>query len=75
MSPKLIHITTVPMSLTFFRGQIAFMKERGYHVYAVSSPGPDLEAFAQREGCGGERRTHVAPDHSLSATSLAIRAA
>jgi glycosyltransferase involved in cell wall biosynthesis len=50
MSPNLIHITTVPMSLTFFRGQIAFMKERGYHVHAVSSPGPDLDAFAQREG-------------------------
>ena len=47
--PILLHITTVPMSLSFLRGQTAFMKARGFEIHAVSSPGPDLDAFAERE--------------------------
>lgn len=45
----LLHITTVPMSLTFLRGQTAFMKSRGLRVHALSSPGDDLTAFGDRE--------------------------
>ncbi len=45
----LIHVTTVPETFTFFRGQIGFLQERGFLIKAVSSPGPLLAATAQRE--------------------------
>src|SRR5262245_33863731 len=48
--PKLVHITTVPQTLAFLRGQVASMKARGFDVAAVSSPGPELEAFGRSEG-------------------------
>lgn len=47
---KLLHITTVPMSLTFLRGQVGFLKARGFSVEALSSPGEDLDEFGRREG-------------------------
>jgi glycosyltransferase involved in cell wall biosynthesis len=46
---RLVHITTVPMSLTFLRGQIAHMKQRGYEIIAVSSPGAELEHFGREQ--------------------------
>jgi glycosyltransferase involved in cell wall biosynthesis len=46
----LIHVTTVPETLTFFRGQIGYMKEKGFIVHGVSSPGKFLEETASREG-------------------------
>jgi glycosyltransferase involved in cell wall biosynthesis len=49
-SITLLHITTVPTSLTFFRGQVAYMKRQGFRVHALSSPGADLDDFADREG-------------------------
>jgi glycosyltransferase involved in cell wall biosynthesis len=45
-----MHVTTVPMSLTFLRGQVAFMAERGIDIAVVSSPGPELAAFGRDEG-------------------------
>ena len=45
----LIHVTTVPETFTFFRGQIGFLREQGFVVKAVSSPGPLLAATAARE--------------------------
>jgi glycosyltransferase involved in cell wall biosynthesis len=50
--PRLVHVTTIPLTLEFFRGQIGFMKERGFEVCAVSSPGPELEEIGRREGIG-----------------------
>ena len=47
--PLVVHITTVPASLVFLDGQVAFMRERGFEVVAISSPGPELDAFGQRE--------------------------
>ena len=47
---KIIHVTTVPTTFGFFQGQIAFMKERGFIVQAVSSPGEALDRTAKREG-------------------------
>ncbi|WP_322750727.1 MULTISPECIES: glycosyltransferase family 4 protein [unclassified Frankia] len=42
---------TVPMSARILlRGQLANMRNRGYSVTLVSSPGPDLWTTAQREG-------------------------
>lgn len=53
----IVHITTIPMSLTFLRGQVGYMKERGFEVHAVSSPGEDLDDFGSRE----RLPTHAVP--------------
>jgi len=45
-----VHVTTVPQTLWFLRGQAAFLGERGYEVHAVSSEGDDLTRFAAAEG-------------------------
>lgn len=47
---ELVHITTVPMSLTFLRGQVGYVSQRDFQVHAISSPGPDLDAFGNRYG-------------------------
>jgi glycosyltransferase involved in cell wall biosynthesis len=44
-APLVLHVTTVPMSLTFLRGQVGFMKRRGLRIRATSSPGAELWAF------------------------------
>jgi glycosyltransferase involved in cell wall biosynthesis len=46
----LVHVTTVPETLGFMRGQIGYMKQRGFEVHAVSSPGKLLEEAGVREG-------------------------
>ncbi|HLY08237.1 MAG TPA: sugar transferase [Planctomycetota bacterium] len=48
--PLLVHVTTVPQTLHFLRGQIGYMKARGFRVVAVSSPGPVLEELGRSEG-------------------------
>jgi glycosyltransferase involved in cell wall biosynthesis len=48
--PLILHVTTVPMSLTFLRGQVGYMMRNGFAVEAASSPGTDLEAFSRSEG-------------------------
>lgn len=45
----LLHVTTVPMSLVFLKGQIGHMKSRGLRIHVLSSPGRDLESFAESE--------------------------
>src|SRR5690606_2408976 len=48
---KLIRITTVPISLKILlKGQLAYMRENGFEVIAVSSPGEDLEEVEKNEG-------------------------
>lgn len=50
MNPKLIRITTVPVSLgKLLKGQMRFMRENGYEVVAVSSPGEMLDEVADTE--------------------------
>lgn len=46
---RLVHVLTVPQSLVFLRGQIGFMKARGFEVTIVCSPGHDLDEFGRRE--------------------------
>ena len=46
----LVHITTVPQSLTFVTGQVGYMKARGFEIVGLSSPGELLTRFAEREG-------------------------
>lgn len=46
----LVHITTVPMALlAFFEGQLGYMRERGFRVSAITSPGEHLDKFIGRE--------------------------
>lgn len=46
----ILHVMTVPMSLTFLRGQVGYMKARGFSLHALASPGEELEAFEESEG-------------------------
>ena len=47
---RIVHVTTVPETLRFLSGQIAFMQRHGHEVHAVSSPGKRLEEFGTAEG-------------------------
>jgi len=50
--PKLIRITTVPLSLKLLiRGQMKFMKSAGWEVLMVSSPGKEWDQVAKYETC------------------------
>ncbi|MBI3139777.1 MAG: glycosyltransferase family 4 protein [Sphingobacteriales bacterium] len=56
--PKLIRITTAPISLNvLLPGQMRHMNENGFEVVMVSSDGPELPAVKAREGC----RHHIIP--------------
>lgn len=46
---RLVHITTAPQALGFLKGQVGYMRQRGFDVHAISSPGERLDEFAQRE--------------------------
>jgi glycosyltransferase involved in cell wall biosynthesis len=67
---RLVHVTTVPMSLTFLRGQIEYMKRRGFEVIAVSSPGDELERFGKEQEIdvvGVPMPRAITPIHDLRA--------
>lgn len=46
---RLLHVTTVPMTLRFLRGQVGYVRARGYDIHVASSPGEELDAFALAE--------------------------
>jgi glycosyltransferase involved in cell wall biosynthesis len=48
--PLLLHMTTVPMTLTFLRGAVRAMQDRGFGVHIVSATGPELDSFAAAHG-------------------------
>ncbi len=48
-SVRLVHLTTVPVTLDFLRGQAAYLRRHGFEVSAVSSPGGQLDAFGEAE--------------------------
>lgn len=51
MSIRLVYITTDPSTAHYLlRGQLAFMREAGFDVSVISSPGDDLERVASAEG-------------------------
>lgn len=53
--PKLIRITTVPISLKFLiTGQMRFMREHGWEVLMVSADGPERKAVIEAEDCRHE---------------------
>ena len=45
----LFHVTTIPETFGFLRGQITYMKEHGIEVHGVSSPGVHLDEVSIRE--------------------------
>jgi glycosyltransferase involved in cell wall biosynthesis len=47
---KVLHITTVPVTLHFLRGQAAYMRRHGIDLSALSSPGEGLDSFGRDEG-------------------------
>ena len=48
--PKLIRITTVPVSLkTLLKGQHRFMNENGFEVIGISSSGHELQDVEEEE--------------------------
>jgi glycosyltransferase involved in cell wall biosynthesis len=48
---KVLLANTIPATFwSFTRGQITFLKEKGFEVIAVTSPGNKLEEFREREG-------------------------
>lgn len=51
------HVMTHPGSLIFLRGQVSFIRERGFAIHAITSPGPDLASFREAEGAV----THAVP--------------
>lgn len=50
--PKLIRITTVPLSLKLLlKGQMNFMKSAGWEVLMVSADGREIHEITKKEGC------------------------
>lgn len=49
---RVLHVTTVPTSLMFLDGQSKFMRKHGITLFALSSPGEELDAWAEREEVG-----------------------
>lgn len=50
--PRLIRITTVPLSLhLLLTGQMRYMREHGFEVLMISADGPEREAVIENEGC------------------------
>jgi glycosyltransferase involved in cell wall biosynthesis len=65
---RLVHVTTVPMTLLFVAGQVREMTRRGFAVSVVSSPGEELETFGEREGAsvfGVEMARQITPLRDL----------
>jgi glycosyltransferase involved in cell wall biosynthesis len=47
MNAIVLHVTTVPVTLRFLAGHVAYAKSKGVKVHALSSPGEPLDEFAR----------------------------
>lgn len=47
MNPRVLHVTTVPVTLPFLAGHITHAKRNGFEVHALSSPGEPLDRFGR----------------------------
>lgn len=73
---RIAHITTVPITLKFMSGQIRLLGERGFDVHVISSPGPELEAFANAEGAtpfAVEMPRSITPIHDFGVVARLVR--
>ena len=53
--PKLVRITTVPISLNLLiTGQMKYMRDNGYEVIMMSADGPEIKELVEREKCPHE---------------------
>jgi glycosyltransferase involved in cell wall biosynthesis len=48
--PKVLHVLTSDISTRLVRGQLRYLRNKGYDVYLACSPGKELERFAKSEG-------------------------
>ena len=68
---RLTHITTVPQSLAFLKGQVGFMQRRGFVVSAISSGGTLLDQFGSAENVSTsavEMERRISPLKDVRAT-------
>lgn len=73
---RLVHMTTIPESLVFTKGQIAYMKAKGFEVYVISSPGQYLREFAAQEQvdyCAVKMPRRITPLQDIVAISRLYR--
>ncbi len=49
-APLIVHVTTIPMTLRFLRGQTRHMRRHGFRVAYVASPDPVFATIAEEEG-------------------------
>jgi len=54
---RLLYVTTSDVSLILLRGQLRFLRDAGFEVSAISSPGRSLDAASEAEGV----QTHAVP--------------
>jgi hypothetical protein len=47
MNARVLHVTTVPVTLPFLAGHVAHAKGKGFDVHALSSPGEPLDEFGR----------------------------
>lgn len=47
MNPRVLHVTTVPVTLPFLAGHVTHAKRNGMEVHALSSPGEPLDEFGR----------------------------
>lgn len=70
--PRVVHITTVPQSLTsYLQGLVDYLHARGFELAAISSPGERLDKFAREqpdvEVHGIDMPRRITPLHDLRA--------
>lgn len=74
---RVVYVVTSPMSAwLLLRGQLTYMREQGFEVHLVCSPGPWLDAAAAREGVFVHRipmRREIAPLADLVALGRLFR--
>ncbi len=76
MKPRLLHVTTVPMTLCFVAGHVAHARRRGFEVHVLSSPGAALDEFArdlQVEAHGVPMPRRITPLADLAALWRIVR--
>lgn len=75
--PRLIQVVTAPVTARLFlEGQLRFMRDNGFHVTIVSSPGDQLDEVAARDGVdaiGIPMRRSPSPGHDIVSLCRMLR--
>jgi glycosyltransferase involved in cell wall biosynthesis len=70
MSHRVVHMTTIPLTFIFLGGHVNYLKQHGFEVHAVSSPGEGLDRFARQHDVAAHAvamRRAISPLHDLGA--------